>query len=53
MKFFLGLMIFFVILGGLNWLVVVLGVNVVEELFGFWDWLVIMIYWLVGLFVFY
>ena len=49
MKFLSGLTTLLVILGGLNWLAVALGVNVVEELFGSWDWLVTTIYWLVGL----
>jgi len=38
-----------VIIGGLNWLFVALGFNLVTAIFGFAGWLVALIYILVGL----
>ncbi|MDQ0246197.1 uncharacterized membrane protein YuzA (DUF378 family) [Bacillus fengqiuensis] len=49
MRFLSGLTSLLVIIGGLNWLTVALGINVVEAWFGSWEWLVNTIYWLVGL----
>lgn len=49
MRFLSGLTSLLLIIGGLNWLAVALGVNVVEAWFGSWEWLVNTIYWLVGL----
>ncbi|TYR80701.1 DUF378 domain-containing protein [Priestia megaterium] len=49
MRFLSVLTSLLVIIGGLNWLAVALGVNVVETWFDSWEWLVTTIYWLVGL----